>query len=98
MFMSSEYSLCPKSTVYFLREKFMSLYNSLCVQFISTEYVLSVKFYVKEMFMSSEYSLCHNSTVYVRVQFMSSEYSLFPLSTVYFLRVQFMSLDHSLCP
>ena len=60
----SLYSLCPKSTVYFLREQFMSLYNSLCPK--STVYVPIVQFmYFKVVFMSSsielysqEYSLC----------------------------------------
>ena len=82
--MSLEYSICPKSTVYVLRVRFMFQEHSyvLKVQFMS-QYSLCPKSTVQ--FMSSEYSLCQ---FYVpRVQFMSRVY----VSTVYVPRIRFMS-------
>ena len=69
--MSSEYTLCPKSTVYVPREQFILL---------EQVYVPMVQF------ISSMCSLCSWITVYAPiVQFMSELYSLFPQCAVYVL-------------
>ena len=85
--MSLEYSICPKSTVYVLRVRFMFQEHSLCPQ--STVYVPRAQLCPhRNVYVPNVQSL----TVYVpRIQFM---YSLCPKSTVY---VQEYSLENSLC-
>ena len=80
--MSLEYSICPKSTVYVLRVRFMFQEHTvyLCPQFMSTVCVPRVQFITVYVL---EYSLCPKSTVMSK-------------STVFVLRIQFMS--QCLCP
>ena len=82
--MSPEYRLCPQSTVYDHR-----------VRYISSD--CSESPYIIVFLQRVQYIL--QSAVYVlRSQFMSLEYCLCPQSAVYVPRVQFMSPECSLCP